>query len=77
MFGHNGCATLPLKHPGSSHVRAGQTVLARGIVTPDFEVDLDFNDRELVIEAEAEKLSQLLSRLVLRPRNRRDEAVFG
>jgi hypothetical protein len=30
-----------------------------------------------VIEAEAEKLSQLLSRLVLRPRNRRDEAVFG
>lgn len=77
LFGHNGCATLPVKHPSGSHVRAGQTVLARGIVTPDFEVDLDFTDTELVIEAEAEKLSQLLSRLVLRPRNRRDEAVFG
>ena len=77
MFGHAGCATLPVKHPGSRHVRAGQTVLARGIVTPDFEVDLDFSDTELVIEAEAEKLSQLLSRLVLRPRHGRDEAVFG
>jgi hypothetical protein len=77
MFGHTGCATLPVKHPGNHHVRAGQTVLARGIVTPDFEVDLDFSDTELVMEAEAEKLSQLLSRLVLRPRHRRDEAVFG
>jgi hypothetical protein len=77
MFGHTGCATLPVKHPGNHHVRAGQTVLARGIVTPDFEVDLDFSDSELVMEAEAEKLSQLLSRLVLRPRHRRDEAVFG
>lgn len=77
MFGHAGCATLPVKHPGSRHVRAGQTVLARGIATPDFEVDLDFSDTELVIEAEAEKLSQLLSRLVLRPRHGRDEAVFG
>ena len=77
VFGHTGCATLPVKHPGSRHVRAGQTVLARGIATPDFEVDLDFSDAELVMEAEAEKLSQLLSRLVLRPRNRRDEAVFG
>ena len=77
LFGHAGCATLPVKHPGSRHVRAGQTVLARGIATPDFEVDLDFSDTELVIEAEAEKLSQLLSRLVLRPRHGRDEAVFG
>jgi hypothetical protein len=77
VFGHTGCATLPVKHPGNHHVRAGQTVLARGIVTPDFEVDLDFSDPDLVMEAEAEKLSQLLSRLVLRPRNRRDEAVFG
>lgn len=76
-FGHTGCATLPLKHPGNKHVRAGQTVLARGIVTPDFEEDLDFADVELVMEAEAEKLSQLLSRLVLRPRHGRDEAVFG
>ncbi|MFH8251515.1 hypothetical protein ACH3VR_14175 [Microbacterium sp. B2969] len=77
VFGHAGCATLPLKHPGRHHVRAGQTVLARGIVTPDFEADLDFNDPELVKEAEAEKLSQMLSRLVLRPRHGRDEAVFG
>jgi len=76
-FGHTGCATLPVRHPGTRHVRAGQTVLARGIVTPDFEVDLDFSDTELVVEAEAEKLSQLLSQLVLRPRHRRDEAVFG
>lgn len=77
MFEHAGCATLPVKHPGSRHVRAGQTVLARGIVTPDFELDLDFTDTELVIEAEAEKLSQLLSRLLLQPRHRHDEAVFG
>ena len=52
-------------------------MLARGIVTPDCEVDLDLGDTELVIEAEAEKLSQMLSHLVLLPRNRRDEAVFG
>lgn len=77
VFGHSGCATLPLKHPGQHHVRAGQTVLARGIVTPDFEADLDFSDSELVKEAEAEKLSQMLSRLLLRPRHGRDEAVFG
>ncbi|WP_345542851.1 hypothetical protein [Microbacterium jejuense] len=77
LFEHAGCATLPIKHPGSRHVRAGQTVLARGIVTPDFELDLDFTDNELVIEAEAEKLSQLLSRLLLRPRHGHDEAVFG
>ncbi|GAA1969138.1 hypothetical protein [Microbacterium deminutum] len=77
LFGHHGCVTLPVKHPGTRHVRAGQTVLARGIVTPDFEVDLDFGDKDLVMEAEAEKLSQLLSRLVLRPRHGRDEAVFG
>ena len=70
LFGHAGCATLPVKHPGSRHVRAGQTVLARGIVTPDFEVDLDFSDTELVIEAEAEKLSQLLSRLAAPPASR-------
>lgn len=76
-FGHTGCATLPVKHPGQEHVRAGQTVLARGIVTPDFEADLDFSDTELVMEAEAEKLSQMLSRLVLRPRHYRDEVVFG
>lgn len=77
LFEHAGCATLPLKHPGSRHVRAGQTVLARGIVTPDFELELDFADTELVGEAEAEKLSQLLSRLLLRPRHGPDEAVFG
>ncbi|GAA4353293.1 hypothetical protein [Microbacterium rhizosphaerae] len=76
-FGHTGCATLPVLHPGQQHVRAGQTVLARGIVTPDFEADLDFSDSGLVMEAEAEKLSQMLSRLVLRPRHGRDEAVFG
>jgi hypothetical protein len=76
-FGHTGCATLPVKHPGNEHVRSGQTVLARGIVTPDFEADLDFSDIELVMEAEAEKLSQMLSRLLLRPRHGRDEAVFG
>ena len=40
-------------------------------------VDLDFSDTALVIEAEAEKLSQMLSRLLLRPRHGRDEAVFG
>ena len=77
VFEHAGCATLPVKHTGSRHVRAGQTVLARGIVTPDFELDLDFADTELVIEAEAEKLSQLLSRLLLQPRHGHDEAVFG
>jgi hypothetical protein len=77
LFEHTGCTTLPVKHPGNHHVRAGQTVLARGIATPDFEVDLDFRDPELVMEAEAEKLSQLLSRRVLRPRHERDEAVFG
>lgn len=77
VFGHAGCTTLPLKHPGRHHVRAGQTVLARGIVTPDFEADVDFSDPELVKEAEAEKLSQMLSRLLLRPRHGRDEAVFG
>lgn len=77
LFEHEGCATLPVKHPGARHVRAGQTVLARGIVTPDFEFDLDFTDTELVMEAEAEKLSQLLSRLLLRPRHGQDEAVFG
>lgn len=77
LFEHSGCVTLPIKHPGSRHVRAGQTVLARGIVTPDFERDLDFADTELVVEAEAEKLSQLLSRLLLRPRHIHDEAVFG
>lgn len=77
LFEHAGCTTLPVRHPGSRHVRAGQTVLARGIVTPDFELDLDFADAELVSEAEAEKLSQLLSRLLLRPRHGPDEAVFG
>lgn len=77
VFEHAGCTTLPVKHPGSRHVRAGQTVLARGIVTPDFELDLDFADTELVIEAEAEKLSQLFSRLLLQPRHGHDEAVFG
>ncbi|GAA1996396.1 hypothetical protein [Microbacterium pumilum] len=76
-FGHTGCTTLPIKHPGHEHARAGQTVLARGIATPDFEEDLDFNETGLVMEAEAEKLSQMLSRLVLRPRHGRDEAVFG
>ena len=77
LFEHEGCATLPVKHAGSRHMRAGQTVLARGIVTPDFELDLDFADTELVVEAEAEKLSQLLSRLLLRPRHGHDEAGFG
>ncbi|SDH21661.1 hypothetical protein [Microbacterium pygmaeum] len=77
LFDHSGCTTLPVKHPGVHHVRAGQSVLARGIVTPDFEIDLDFDDAELVVEAEAEKLSQLLSRLLLRPRHGDDEAVFG
>lgn len=77
VFEHAGCATLPVKHPGSRHIRAGQTVLARGIVTADFELDLDFADTELVLEAEAEKLSQLLSRLLLQPRHGHDEAVFG
>lgn len=77
LFGHKECATLPVKHPGNHYVRAGQTVLARGIATPDFEVDLDFSDQALVMEAEAEKLAQLLSRVALRPRHGRDEAVFG
>lgn len=77
LFGHTGCATLPIQHPGSAHVRAGQTVLARGVSSPDFDHQLDYADRTAVMEAEAERLSQLLSRLVLQPRRSRDEAVFG
>lgn len=77
LFEHTGCETLPMKHPGNKHARAGQAVLARGVVSPDFERSLDFNDVQLVMEAEAEKLSQMLSRLVLRPKHGRDESVFG
>lgn len=77
LFAHTGCATLPVLHPGHQHARAGQTVLARGVTTPDFDRRVDYTDRAAVMEAEAERLSQLLSRLVLRPRHGRDEAVFG
>ncbi len=77
MFGHTGCGTLPIQHPGQAHVRAGQTVLARAVASPDFDRELDYSDVGAVMEAEAERLSQLLSRVVLRPRHRRDEAVFG
>lgn len=77
VFGHTGCSTLPIQHPGHLHVRAGQTILARGVASPDFEKELDFTNHAAVMEAEAERLSQLLSRVVLRPRRRRDEMVFG
>jgi hypothetical protein len=77
VFGHTGCATLPVRHPGHQHIRAGQTVMARGVAAADFDRLVDYGDREAVMEAEAERLSQLLSKLVLRPRYVRDEAVFG
>lgn len=78
VFGHTGCATLPVKADGAHrHVRAGQTVLARGVATPDFDRLVDYADIPAVMEAEAETLSQLLSKVVLRPRHGRDEAVFG
>jgi len=77
VFDHTGCATLPVRHPGHQHARAGQTVLARGVASPDFDRLVDYADMPAVMEAEAERLSQLLSKLVLRPRHGRDEAVFG
>lgn len=78
VFGHTGCSTLPVRLEGAHrHVRAGQTVLARGVATPDFDRLVDYSDAGAVMEAEAERLSQLLSRVVLRPRHGRDEAVFG
>jgi len=77
VYGHTGCGTLPVVHPGHQHVRAGQTVLARGVASPDFDRLLDYSDRAAVMEAEAERLPQLLSKVVLRPRHERDEAVFG
>ena len=78
LFEHTGCATLPIKLDGPhGHARAGQTVLARGVAAPDFDRVVDYSDISAVMEAEAERLSQLLSRVLLRPRHGRDEAVFG
>lgn len=77
MFDHPGCGTLPIHHPGHAHTRAGQTVLARAVASPDFDRELDYTDVPAVMEAEAELLSQLLSKVVLNPRHHRDEAVFG
>lgn len=77
LFGHTGCITLPIVHAGHRHVRAGQSVLARGVSSPDFDREIDYTDSAAVMEAEAERLSQLLSRVVLRPRHGQDEAVFG
>ncbi len=38
VFGHTGCSTLPVRLDGAHrHLRAGQTVLARGVATPDFD----------------------------------------
>lgn len=77
LFAHPGCGTLPVKHPGSRFARSGQTVLARGVTCVDFERDTDFSDIPAVMEAEAEKLSQLLSKAVLESPHSRDEAVFA
>lgn len=77
LYAHPGCATLPVRHPGRRHQHEGQTVLARGVTSTNFEAGIDFFDVDTVMEAEAEKLSQLLSRVVLEPRDSRDEAVFA
>lgn len=77
LFAHPGCGTLPVKHPGARFARTGQTVLARGVTCVDFERDTDFSDIPAVMEAEAEKLSQLLSKAVLESPHSRDEAVFA
>jgi hypothetical protein len=77
LFGHPGCNSLPGQHPGRAYVRAGYAVRARGVASPDFDRELEYSNHEAVIEAEAERLSYLLSEVVLRPRHARDEAVFG
>lgn len=77
LFGHIGCGTLPARHPAAHHGPQGVSVLARGVVNVDFDREVDFDCPSTVIEAEAEKLAQLLSRVALTPATGRDEAVFG
>lgn len=77
LWDHPGCGTIPWKHPGMKHVGNARTVLARGVVTRDFETSIDYSNSEAVVEAEAEKLAQLLSAVVLRPVRNRDQEVFG
>lgn len=77
IWEHPGCGTIPWRHAGMKHVGNARAVLARGVVTRDFESSVDYANADAVAEAEAEKLAQLLSAIVLLPLQRRDEAVFG
>lgn len=77
ILGHTGCTTLPSSHRTGVTARAGQTMLARSTVEGDFESAVDFSDGDMVREAEAEKLSQLLSQRMLGPKHLADEAVLG
>ncbi|MFJ4167834.1 hypothetical protein ACIPY5_19960 [Microbacterium sp. NPDC089698] len=77
LWGHPGCGTLPWRHAGMKHVGNARAVLARGVVTRDFERSIDYGNLDAVVEAEAEKLAQLLSAIVLATPQARDEAVFG
>jgi len=65
LFTHPGHGSLPGQHPGSQFACPGQTILARGVTPVDLEKDTDFSDAASVIEAEAEGLAQMLSRMVL------------
>lgn len=77
LWGHPGCGTIPWRHAGMNYAGNARAVLARGVVTRDFEKSVDYGSVDAVVEAEAEKLAQLLSAIVLLPNQGRDEAVFG
>lgn len=67
LFGHTGCATLPLAFDDLPR-RADARVLARGVLR---------EGAATVQESEAEALSHRLSEFVLAPRFAADEAIFG
>ena len=74
---HTGCSSLPSGRAVGVTARPGQTILARSATQMDFESGIDFSDPESVREAEAEKLSQAIARVMLGPKHAADEAVLG
>ena len=77
VLGHRGCQSLPAGLRAGVSARPGQTLLARSAAHPEFESDLDYSDADVVQEAEAEKLAQVIAQVMLGPKHRDDEAVLG
>lgn len=73
LFGHSGCASLPVHHPGRRHIRGSELILTRD----QLRGEIDFENPMNVQEHEAERLAHLLADLILAPRYTRDDEVFG